>query len=124
MAAAARALPELGYTVMEHRPAALLDEVRVRQPRGLDRPEARHHHLGGRDLLHQLDVTALDGLTVRAASCVLLVVIGVGIMNTLWIAIRERTREIGTLRAIGMQRRRVLLMFLIEALMLGAAAAR
>ena len=36
-------------------------------------------------------------------------------MNTLWIAIRERTREIGTLRAIGMQRARVLAMFLIEA---------
>ena len=35
---------------------------------------------------------------------VLLVIIVVGIMNTLWIAIRERTREIGTLRAIGMQR--------------------
>ena len=34
----------------------------------------------------------------------LLVIIAVGIMNTLWIAIRERTREIGTLRAIGMQR--------------------
>jgi putative ABC transport system permease protein len=42
-------------------------------------------------------------------------------MNTLWIAIRERTREIGTLRAIGMQRPRVLAMFVIEAFCLGAA---
>ena len=41
-------------------------------------------------------------------------------MNVLWIAIRERTREIGTLRAIGMQRRRVLVMFLDEAFLLGA----
>jgi ABC-type antimicrobial peptide transport system permease subunit len=40
-------------------------------------------------------------------------------MNTLWIAIRERTREIGTLRAIGMQRGYVLVMFLLEALVLG-----
>jgi ABC-type lipoprotein release transport system permease subunit len=53
---------------------------------------------------------------------VLLIIIAVGIMNTLWIAIRERTREIGTLRAIGMQRRRVLVMFLTEALMLSLAA--
>jgi ABC-type antimicrobial peptide transport system permease subunit len=44
-------------------------------------------------------------------------------MNTWWIAIRERTREIGTLRAIGMQRTRVLAMFLVEALTLSLAAA-
>jgi ABC-type lipoprotein release transport system permease subunit len=30
------------------------------------------------------------------------VIIGVGIMNVTWISIRERTREIGTLRAVGM----------------------
>jgi ABC-type lipoprotein release transport system permease subunit len=50
---------------------------------------------------------------------VLMLIISVGIMNTLWIAIRERTREIGTLRAIGMQRRRVLLMFVLEGFILG-----
>ena len=50
---------------------------------------------------------------------VLLVVISVGIMNTLWIAIRERTREVGTLRAIGMQRTRVLAMFVLEGFLLG-----
>ncbi|MCP3097602.1 FtsX-like permease family protein [Myxococcus sp. K15C18031901] len=64
-------------------------------------------------------LTALNSLT-GVLIFVLLVIIGVGIMNTLWIAIRERTREIGTLRAIGMQRRRVLLMFLFEAMTLGA----
>ncbi|HEY0706224.1 MAG TPA: FtsX-like permease family protein, partial [Polyangia bacterium] len=42
-----------------------------------------------------------------------------GIMNTMWIAIRERTREIGTLRAIGMQRGGVARMFLVESLLLG-----
>jgi putative ABC transport system permease protein len=62
-------------------------------------------------------VTTLDALTF-GLTFLLLVVIAVGIMNTLWIAIRERTREIGTLRAIGMQRGRVLVMFLTEALML------
>lgn len=63
-------------------------------------------------------LTALNSLT-GVLIFVLMVIIGVGIMNTLWIAIRERTREIGTLRAIGMQRTRVLLMFVFEALMLG-----
>ncbi|MCP3060524.1 FtsX-like permease family protein [Myxococcus sp. K38C18041901] len=64
-------------------------------------------------------LTALNGLT-GVLIFVLLVIIGVGIMNTLWIAIRERTREIGTLRAIGMQRTRVVAMFLFEAMTLGA----
>ncbi len=53
---------------------------------------------------------------------ILLIVISVGIMNTLWIAIRERTREIGTLRAIGMQRGRVMRMFVTEAFLLSAVA--
>jgi ABC-type lipoprotein release transport system permease subunit len=50
---------------------------------------------------------------------VLLQVIGVGIMIVMWISIRERTREIGTLRAIGMQRGSVLVMFLTEGFLLG-----
>jgi ABC-type lipoprotein release transport system permease subunit len=62
---------------------------------------------------------AIDGLSFLLTS-VLLVIIAVGIMNTLWIAIRERTREIGTLRAIGMRRRWVMIMFLLEAFCLGA----
>lgn len=53
---------------------------------------------------------------------VLLAVIGVGIMIVMWISIRERTREIGTLRAIGMQRTSVLLMFLTEGFLLGLIA--
>ncbi len=50
---------------------------------------------------------------------ILLVIVVIGILNTLAIAIRERTREIGTLRAIGMQRTKVLSLFLLEAALLG-----
>lgn len=50
---------------------------------------------------------------------ILICIVSAGVMSTMWIAIRERTREIGTLRAIGMHRRRVLLMFLTEAFLLG-----
>jgi len=66
-------------------------------------------------------VTALDVLT-GVLTFVLLVIIAVGVMNTMWIAIRERTREIGTLRAIGMQRARVLWMLVTEAFVLGLSA--
>jgi len=54
---------------------------------------------------------------------VLLIIIVIGLMNALWIAIRERTGEIGTLRALGMQRSQVLLMILLEAVMLTLIAA-
>lgn len=60
----------------------------------------------------------LSGLLVF----VLIIIIAVGVMNALWIAIRERTREVGTLRAIGMQKSRVLAMFVIEGFTLGLMA--
>jgi ABC-type lipoprotein release transport system permease subunit len=62
---------------------------------------------------------------LRVVTWLLVIILGVvvliGILNTLAIAIRERTREIGTLRAIGMQRRKVLWLFLLEAALLGLA---
>jgi ABC-type lipoprotein release transport system permease subunit len=60
-------------------------------------------------------------LTVAATTVifVLTIIISVGIMNVMWISIRERTREIGTLRAVGMQRRSVIAMFLTEGFLLG-----
>jgi ABC-type lipoprotein release transport system permease subunit len=64
-------------------------------------------------------VTWLGGILVT----VLMVIVAVGIVNTLAIAIRERTREIGTLRAIGMQRTQVLRLTLLEAFLLGIAGA-
>lgn len=60
----------------------------------------------------------VEGLTTLLIG-VLLVIVVAGIVNTLWIAIRERTREIGTLRAIGMQRTKVLWLFVLEAALLG-----
>lgn len=60
----------------------------------------------------------LKGLTVLLL-IILIAIVVTGIMNTMWIAIRERTREIGTLRAIGMQRGGVLWMFLLESMLLG-----
>lgn len=53
---------------------------------------------------------------------VLLSIIVIGVMNTLWMAIRERTREIGALRAIGMQRPTVLAMFVTEGAVLALAS--
>lgn len=54
---------------------------------------------------------------------VLMAITGVGLLNTFRMILIERTREIGTIRAVGMQRRAVRRMFLLEAVMLALAGA-
>lgn len=66
-------------------------------------------------------LTVIDAVSIFLVT-ILLVIIGVGITNTMWIAVRERTGEIGTLRAIGMSRGRIMAMFLAEAGTLGLVA--
>jgi putative ABC transport system permease protein len=55
---------------------------------------------------------------------VMTVIVAAGVLNTALMSVFERTREIGTLRAVGARRARVLVLFLAEAaLMAGGAAA-
>lgn len=56
---------------------------------------------------------ALNLITI-AAGLILFCIILIGVINTLRMTIRERTREIGTMRAIGMQKKDVVSMFLLE----------
>jgi len=63
-------------------------------------------------------LTAVDSVSFFLIS-VLLVIIVVGITNSMYISVRERTREIGTVRAIGMGKGSVLMMFMTEAILLG-----
>lgn len=63
-------------------------------------------------------LTGFNALTVFLTT-LLVGVIAVGIMNAMWTAVRERTREVGTMRAIGLSRGRVLALFLLEAGLLG-----
>lgn len=66
-------------------------------------------------------VTAIQSVSFLLIS-MLTIIIVIGIMNSTYIAVRERTKEIGTLRAIGLSRGGVLQLFLIESLLLGLAA--
>lgn len=115
------ALEKAGFTLMERNPVPFWGKFEV---------------VGGEDWTGQkLDlttwedelsfakwaITAFDTVSLFLIA-ILSVIIVVGIMNTMWIAVRERTQEIGTLRAIGMGRLQVLIMFLLEAAILGFVA--
>jgi len=67
------------------------------------------------------DILKLEGVlnvVTLWAVLVLFFIILIGVLNTLRMTIRERTREIGTLRAIGFQARQVLGLFLFETIYL------
>lgn len=53
-----------------------------------------------------------------AVAAIVLIVSGIGIMNVLMVAVKERTREIGILKSIGASRRVILSEFLLEALII------
>jgi len=54
---------------------------------------------------------------------VMAVIVAAGVMNTALMAVFERTREIGTLRAVGARRSRILGIFLLEAFLLAVCGA-
>lgn len=61
-----------------------------------------------------LNVEFALNLFTLVAGLILFCIILIGVVNTLRMTVRERTREIGTMRAIGMQKKDVLSMFLLE----------
>ncbi|WP_020013175.1 ABC transporter permease [Promicromonospora sukumoe] len=59
-------------------------------------------------------VLVLNGFAVIA-----LVAAGIGIVNTLFMAVQERTREVGLMKAMGLSSARVFALFSIEAVVIG-----
>lgn len=109
---------ERGYDVMEHDPQPFF--MKFERVMGEDWTGQKLDLTIWQDEVRILTwvVTAIDTISLILVT-LLVFIIGLGIMNTMWIAVRERTREIGTLRAIGMSKQRILQMFVLEALLLG-----
>ncbi|MBC7658995.1 MAG: ABC transporter permease [Chitinophagaceae bacterium] len=66
--------------------------------------------------------TALDLVSVFVITVLGLIICG-GIMNSMWMSVRERIKEIGTMRAIGASKTYIGAIFVIEAMLLGFLSA-
>ena len=111
-------LVEKGYAVMEHDPRPFFAKFEVTA--GQDWKGQKLDLTVWSDEVSFLKwiLTAIDSVSFTLI-LIMCGIIAIGMMNTMWIAVRERTQEIGTLRAVGMSRSNVLLLFLTEALILG-----
>jgi len=81
-----------------------------------------HAALSGEFAEQMPDMQAADAM-LFGISFLAILVGGVGVLNTMLMAVLERTREIGVLRTLGWSRIRVVTMILRESLLLGALGA-
>jgi ABC-type antimicrobial peptide transport system permease subunit len=102
------------YAVNLHDPTTATDVV---EKINNEFPEV-HAALAG-DFVEQMpDMQASDGL-IGGISIMAIVIGGFGVLNTMLMAVFERTREIGVLRALGWRRFAILWMILRESFLLG-----
>lgn len=102
--------------------------VVARSPEYVDQIESSLKEMLGEDIEIRTTKRVLDiaqritrilTLFLGGIAVISLVVAGIGIANIMFVAVMERTREIGVLKALGFKRRNILWIFLSEALLTG-----
>lgn len=102
-----------------------IEQVRtvLRQQRRLPAYRSDDFEIFSDDAFMSLYHTITGGIVtlMMLVSCIALVVGGIGIMDVMWVAVSERTHEIGLRKAVGAPPRSILLQFLAEAVALSTA---
>jgi putative ABC transport system permease protein len=91
--------------------------LKLRQARGIRQGEEQDFTIrNSQEFLETLNqITGIFTIFLSAIGGISLVVGGIGIMNIMFVTVRERTREIGLRKALGATNRDILLQFLTEA---------
>ncbi len=95
-------------------------EEELRRDRNLEEGDEDFDTTTPDDILDALTniLSVVQGIVIGIASIALLVG-GIGIMNTMYMSITERTREIGVMKAIGARKKHITSIFLFEAGIIG-----
>src|SRR5689334_12939622 len=113
--------------VMAHDPDSMkkLQDQAVaafRKVRGLDNAKEDDFEIFSNESMRGMFDNLATVVTIASAfMCFLsLIVGGIGVMNIMLVAVTERTREIGLRKALGARRMRILMQFVIEAILLAS----
>lgn len=106
-----------------------VDEVSKNIKARLEEQAKRKAGQQGQNSYSVLDSQAMSGLVGNIMGIIQMVVLafggiavlvgGIGIMNTMYTSVRERTKEIGILKAVGAKNKTIILIFLIESGIIG-----
>ena len=124
-AAAILALSDAQQLLQKQRQVGAV-QIKVEDPRQIDTVRARLEKQFPRlsvsqsgDVADQAQMVQYMQAFAVAIAALAVLIGGVGMTNTVMMSTFERTREIGTLRAVGWQRRRVIIMIFGESVLLG-----
>ena len=97
-------------------------EKAMRRDRDLDIGKEDFEISTPQQILNTLDnILTIVQIVLVGIAAISLLVGGIGIANTMYTAVLERTKEIGIMKSVGAQNKDVLLIFLIESGLLGLA---
>jgi len=103
-------------------PSEVAERVKknLRNDRGLDEGDEDFILQTTEELMSSFNVILqIVNVVIVGLAAISLLVGGIGIMNTMYTAVVERTKEIGIMKAIGAQNSDILLLFLLESGLLG-----